>query len=178
MKTRASKLDAHAADLEEWFGKGMTLAEAKARLHERGVETSLANLSNWWSGRQERRVQEQVLDRIASGAAFNDRLAKSFSENPPPNLEALISLHRVIVMQLSVHGVANPNLLARIEGLMKSVMQYEMMRLKKQELDLDARRVELLEAKAKQADAAAEVIQGNLTPEEKATRIKEIFGLQ
>ena len=39
------------------------------------------------------------------------------------------------------------------------------------------RRLELLEAKAKQAEAAEEIAKADLTPEEKAARIKQIFGL-
>lgn len=50
--------------------------------------------------------------------------------------------------------------------------------LKSRDQEMDARRVALLEKRATQADAAAQVSgDGQLTPEEKAARMKQIFGL-
>ena len=48
-------------------------------------------------------------------------------------------------------------------------------KLKTRQLDIQERRVALLETKAKQADAAKDVINSNLSPEEQRQRLKEIL---
>lgn len=179
-KTRVSKLAPYASLLESWFTAEppLTYAEAQARLKaEKGVSVSIARLCIWWAGEQTRSLQDRLLDSVASGARFNERLGREFGDSPPPAVGRLIELLRFLVMQLGVHGAADPKLLKVVEGLMRPVMEHERMELQRGQLKLDERRLELLEDKARQADAAAEVVKSGLTPEETATRVKEIFGI-
>lgn len=48
--------------------------------------------------------------------------------------------------------------------------------LKADQLDQDRRRLKILEAKAAQADAAKQVTQSTLTPEERDRKLRNIFG--
>ena len=48
--------------------------------------------------------------------------------------------------------------------------------LKAEQLEQDKRRLKMLEAKAAQADAARQVTQSTLTPEERDARMRSIFG--
>lgn len=62
------------------------------------------------------------------------------------------------------------------DGNVKAYVALAKLRLAKQQVDLDRRRIELLEAKAAQADQAKEVAgDGKLSAEEKAARLKQIF---
>jgi hypothetical protein len=61
-------------------------------------------------------------------------------------------------------------------GNAKAYVQIAKLGLMRRSLDLDARRVAILEAKAKQADAASELVNNEaLSEEEKALRLKQLF---
>src|SRR3989442_1123746 len=108
-KRKQSKLEEHVEQLDEWFGaEEITLAEARKRLGKLGCSVSLARLSEWRRARQWRRLRQQLLEQIAAGARHCEEVEREFGQNPPPELETLIKLHRVIILQLSAQTDAKP----------------------------------------------------------------------
>jgi len=179
-KHRASKLDAVADELTEWFeAEHLTLDQARERLHEdHGIRVSRSRLSQWWARENERRMQQRLLERIATGARFCKQVRSKFSgASPAPDLDTLAGLIRVLVMQLSVRGQADPKTLEIVQRMMRMLIQHERARLKQQEIRIDQRRLELLERRAKQAEQAEEVAGSELSAEQKQERIKQIFGI-
>lgn len=188
MKARESKLDAFAEQLAAWFtptcegGEGLTLAQARARLAERGCAVSLNSLSLWWRRHQQARMQERLLVDIASGARFNRQLERSLGDNPPPELQTLIKLVRTLVAQLAVNGSTDPDILRVVGNLVALVLEHDKSRaahaLKEKDLEIKERRIVLLEQKAAQADAAKATLgDAALTEEQKRERLRQIFGM-
>lgn len=142
MKSRPSKLDDVAEHLDKWFGEEKaSLAIAQQRLvSEYDIQVSLGRLSSWWADRQQRLVQEQLLERVASGARFVRDLEDRFSKDAPPELSTLVNLLKLLVMQLSVHGAADPKTLSIVSGLMKPVMDFAKLQQAQQELELSRAR--------------------------------------
>lgn len=179
MKQRKSKLDERAEDLDSWFeGEKLTLDQARAKLAEFGISVSRSRLGTWWESRQAAKMQQVILDRISSGAQSAQQIAKAFDRAPAPEVEALIRLHRFIVHQLAVNGMAEPKLLATASAMMRPVMEWARLEDRAKDRALDERRVALLEKKAAQADETKAVVESDLDPEEKMRRIRQTFGLQ
>ena len=180
MKERQSKLDAHAARLDQWFGvEKQSIEYVREQLAQDGVAVSASRLSEWWSARQSQLMQERQLSMIASGARQCKDVEKQFAENASPQMDMLMALHRVLILNLSTAATADSKLLKLVNETMYPVLQYESGRtkaeLEKQKLDLAARRVKLLEEKAKAFDQAKEVVALQLSPEEQKRRLKEIL---
>lgn len=71
MKKRpGAKLARHAADLDRWFREERLSSEAvRQRLAALGCQVSAERLTHWRAQREVRRVQEQLLEQLARGAA-------------------------------------------------------------------------------------------------------------
>jgi len=183
MKQQASKLDRHADALRQWFtpadqgGDGITLAEARARLLKLECSVSASRLSLWWQHQQQRSMQEQILGRITSGAQLNREVEKRFDKDPAPATETLIKVFKVLIMELSLHGQAQPQILKLIGPLMAQVLVDAKLQSQAEDRKLEERRVQLLETKAAKADQAEQVTKSDLTPQEKEQRMRAVFGL-
>lgn len=188
MKARESKLDPHAEKLVAWFtakkegGEGLTLLQAQNRLLELGLKVSINTLSCWWQQHQQSRLRDKMLSDIASGAQFNRQLEKSLGDNPPPELQTLIKLIRTLVAQLALNGSADGEALKLVGSLTSLVLDHDKSRanytLKEKDLEIKERRIVLLEQKAAQADQAKATLgDAALSEEEKAQRIRQIFGM-
>jgi len=181
MKRKASKLDSYAEQLRAWFtpadqgGEGLTLSDVRARLADSGFAVSLSRLSTWWSAEQDRQMRDQILGRITSGARLSADLEKRFAKDPPPEIETLLKIFRVLIMQMSLQGQANPDILKLVGPLMTHVMGKLKLDDHAADRDLELRRVTLLEAKAAKADQAEQVEHSALSEAEKAERIRAIF---
>ena len=124
-KRRPSKLDDHAETLTEWFDGGMTLQMAQLSLAEKfGVKVSIGRLSTWWADTQSQRRQDMVIERVVAGANLDERIEAEFQRNPAPELVTLISLLRVLVRQCIIEGQTDPEMLDRIPGLIKPVLEF------------------------------------------------------
>src|SRR5947208_15031132 len=109
LKSGTSRLEDYADHLDAWFEEEeITLAAARERLTEAGCKVSPARLSAWRRARQWERMREQLLAQIAAGARHCKEVELEFGQNPPPELETLIKLHRVIILQLSAQAEAKP----------------------------------------------------------------------
>ncbi len=178
MKARASKLDAHAERLTEWFLEGKSLKEAQEQLKLDGCSVSLGRLSEWWQSRQSAMQEEQLLKQIASGAQQCKEVEKQFAESPAPEFDTLIRLHRVLILKLSTQGHADPEMLELVNRMMKPVLVFARLQQTSAQIKLDERRVTLLEEKAKLADQAQGVMgDAALTEEQRTARMRELFGM-
>jgi hypothetical protein len=182
-KAVQSKLDPFTASLDEWFGvQKLSLEEVREKLKEDGCSVSLSRLSRWWEARQTVLAEEKLLNQIATGARTHAAVVKQFGENPPPELQTLIDLHRVLIMQLSTAGAANPKMLELADRCMRTVMDYisgqTKATLENRKLELGERRVTILERKAHQADQAKGILTNKeLSEEEKRLKMRALFGI-
>lgn len=150
-KQKQSKLDQHADRLTEWFLAGKTLKEAQEQLRLDGCVVSLSRLSDWWSARQRARQEESLLGQIASGARQCQAVEQAFGSNPPPELETIIKLQRVLIMKLSVAANADPELIELVARLTKPTMEYAKLQEKRMERELAERKYRDLVAEKKAA---------------------------
>ncbi|MDE2102215.1 MAG: hypothetical protein KGL39_33525 [Patescibacteria group bacterium] len=158
-----------------------TLDEIQSWLKAEGCTVSLAGLSRWLESARQRRLQSRLLSDIASGARQSQQVERAFSKNPAPEFETLIKLHRVLTLQLSTQGRANPELLPLADQFTKTILAAISAKskadLESRKLGLQERRVSLLEKKAAAFDAAKKVLtDADLSAEEREQRIKEIYG--
>jgi hypothetical protein len=69
-------------------------------------------------------LEERILDLIAAAAGECKKIEAEFGKNPPPQLETLINLHRVIVLHLCDAPDRSQKTLELITRLMRPVMEY------------------------------------------------------
>lgn len=184
MKTRPSKLDAHAARLTEWFQEGMTIKAAQAQLKLDGCSVSTGRLSEWWDARQSSMQEEQLLRQIATGANQCREVEKAFGENPAPELQTIIKLQRVLILKISTQANANPELIELVARLTKPAMEFAKLVEKRRENDLAERKVTALEENRKQAKAELQKLRdpkAQLPEEDRKAivdKVDEILGLK
>ena len=177
-----STLDPFAESLDRWLtakpeGDGLYYRQVIENLAtEHNHTTTKSTLSNWWNKRQAAKDRAALTGRIAEGAETFRQVKSAFGKNPPPDVEFLISFCRQLSFQLAA-GEPDPKLLTLAQGFMKNVLDYARIEESRRSLSLDQRRVELLERKAAQAeDTERAVSDSNLTDEQRAQRIREIYG--
>ena len=184
-KEQESKLDAFVERLDQWFGvEKKTLAWVQKQLHLDGCDVSTGRLSEWWSERQSVLAARAMLAQIATGAKQSKEIEAAFAKNPAPELETLIKLQRVIVLQLSTQGAANPDMVKLADQLTNTVISFVSGRtkaeFKERELRLaeDKFQLEFCEKILDQAlrDKAAAIASSNLSNADKiAAMRKEAF---
>jgi hypothetical protein len=148
MKQKASKLDAYAERLQDWFIAGQTLAQAQEQLRLDGCDVSLSRLSDWWQARQSARQEELLLSQIASGARQCHEVRAALSKSPSPEVETLIALHRTLVLKLSTQANLDPAMFKVVGSLMDRVLEWEKERGKKEDRSLARAKFEFDAAKA------------------------------
>lgn len=154
MNKRPNKLDAHAADLRIWLakpedgGENLTLDAAAARLRERGVKGTPASLrvaiSKWWTAQRLEAGRQSILHRIASGRKVSEDITKQFSENPPPELENILALLRVVIMQQAVEGKPDDELVKLATLALKPILENEKQKISRASLELEREKFERL----------------------------------
>lgn len=168
-KATKSKLDAFQDKLEVWFGmENKTLAEVRELLKAEGCSVSLSRLSDWWERRQGTLAEEKLLHSIATGAQLCRKLDAEMGANPPPELDTIMRLNRVLIMSLSTTGQANPEHLQMADRMTRTVLEHMKVLEKRQDRALMERRVVLLEEKSANAlrlIAEARKSTGGVTPE-------------
>lgn len=127
-------------------------------LQEYSVEVALSTLSEWHSWYALKRRMEAAAERANQTSI---ELAKN-SDLTPEDIE------RVAQTVFTAESLQYQDV--------KAYVALAKLRLASRALDHDARRLAVLEAKAQQADKATEITNNpQLTEEEKAARIKQIF---
>src|ERR1043166_284944 len=132
--------------------EGTTPANASAR-EEPGVEGG-AKEEEQNSGR------EWLLAQIAEGARHCKAIEAEFGKNPPPELETLIKVHRVMVLQLSSQKETDRETIGLVTALMRPVMEWARLQEKRKERELAE---EKYRAQAEAQKAAKS--EGGLSPE-------------
>jgi hypothetical protein len=176
MKARKSILDAHAAKLADWEAESLTLAQMCERLAEAGCKVSPSRVSDYLSRSRSDKMRADLLTQISTGAQQIKDVEEQFSRNPAPGLETLIKLNRVLILKLSTMGNADPSLIELATSLTKTAMDYEKLNVKREELELTREKFEHLKALAERAGETERALDADLTAEERAQRIKEIYG--
>lgn len=178
-KNRPNKLDPFAARLDEWVAEGKTLSQMQQGLAADGCVSSLSSLSEYLSRRRSAALERELFERIASGGRMNQELDTAYRENPAPDIERLIQVSKTLIMTLQVQGAANPKLLTLANNMQQTVLTYLSGRTKAElesaKLKLGERKIVLLEEAAERARRTEEVLDANVSAEEQAKRIREIF---
>lgn len=171
MKTRKPRCDAWYARLtvaqqdEAWrlcneLGFERAASEI-ARRYSLSRAPSLTALSNWWRDWPLRRA-------FADFGSIAEQVKAALRDLPDLRLDRdQIETVAQAVFTAAALRRQDPDLYATLRRLS----------LAEQQLALDRERLELLRRKAAQADAAQAVAASSLTPEEKAAKFREIFGL-
>ena len=136
-KQQKSKLDQFTERLDEWFGvEKKTIAQVQEQLRLDGCSVSSGRLSEWWHSRQRQKMQAALLSQITTGANQVKAVEKAWGQNPPPELSAIIKLHRTLIWKLATEGTVAPEMLELVSGLMKSVVDFDKLNLKREEFSL------------------------------------------
>lgn len=144
-----------------------TLAEMLEWLKAEGCSSSASRLSKFLSDLRQQRLQDRLLNQIANGARQCKAVEQQFGDNPAPELDTLIKLHRVLILQLSTQGNADPEFLKLADQMMRTAMEFVSAQTKAQ---FKERELSLGEAKFKESlrdklqaglDAVAEAFKTN-----------------
>ncbi|HEY0966942.1 MAG TPA: hypothetical protein VGD88_06105 [Opitutaceae bacterium] len=170
-----SKLDSLLPEQREqliaWLvDENLPYDQAVVRLRkEFGVETSIAALSRFYSTRcftlRSSQAKEFAEHVVAEALKGEDKLD-----------EATLAL---IKQKAFEHAYARNGNVNELATLAKIIGDTRKLQLKERDQDLAERRIQILEKKAAQADAAEGVTRDEqLTPEQRQAKLKEIFGLK
>jgi hypothetical protein len=157
--------------LEEWlFEENLSYQDAKKRLwQDFNVSTSRSGLERFYA----RVNQRRLLQRIAENAGKAREIEGEFAKHAAPVPEAVVKL----VTQLAFEEMTAGRKLDK-DFIVKLTKLAVDSGLKAKKLELDERKIELLEAKAKQADEATQALKNpKLSEEEQKAKLKEIFGI-
>ena len=144
--------------------------EARDRLwNDFGVKTSRTALSHFYA-------TQCFSLRYSEAGEMADTVATEMAARPDKFDEATIALVRQKTFE---RAVARDGNLDELAILAKILHDSAKLRLKERDQQLTERRLQLLEKKAAQADAAENVTRDSaLTPAEREAKLKEIFGLR
>jgi hypothetical protein len=124
-KEKKSKLDQFARQLLEMDDEKKTIAQMVDWLKAEGVTAStglLGGEDGYLAKLRRSRLQDRLLAQITSGSDQCSQVEKAFAKNPAPELETIIKLHRVLILQLSTIGNANPEILKLSDQLTNTVI--------------------------------------------------------
>jgi hypothetical protein len=112
--------------------------------------------------------REWLLARIGEGARHCKEIEAEFGKNPPPELETLIKVHRVMVLQLSSQKKTERETIGLVSALMRPVLEWARLQQKRKESELAEEKyraqVEAQKA-AMQRELEAAKSEGGLSPE-------------
>ena len=152
------------AQLCDWMLSGLPYHKVKALLAEQfKVATTLSALSSFYQDF----CSAALLAQRSRAVGVAEDIAAEAAKTPGRFDAATIDALKQKAFELAIQPLADPRDVKSIFSLV----------LKARDQDLEARRIVVLEAKAQKADQAEQVERSDLTPEQKAARYKEIFGM-
>ena len=153
------------AQLAEWLLNGMPYHQAQALVEkEFSVSVSLPCFTSFWRAV----CQPELLRRRVRAVETADAIASESVKSPGRLDKATLDALKQLAFNEAIKPGADPKAVKAIFGLI----------LKSRDQDLDNRKIELLERKAAQAEQAEGTLKdSNLSDEEKAARMRQIFGL-
>lgn len=81
-------------------------------------------------------LREELLAQITHGGRLCAELESQLGKNPPPELETLIKLYRVMILKFSAEANVAPDLFKLVTDLMKPVMDWARLQEKRREREL------------------------------------------
>ncbi len=81
-------------------------------------------------------IQENLLNQIAQGAKLCHEVEREFGDNPAPELETVIKLHRLMILKLSAEAHVKPQLLSHVHSLTKSALDWARLEEKRKDREL------------------------------------------
>ena len=143
-------------DVDTMLLSGESYRKVQQRLEEDGIKLSQEAIRRYY--------HSQILPaRLARQNKTAEELNKISVEGGD---EATMRAIRSAALDLAASPSCDPKALNILVGLI----------LRAEQLAQDKRRLKILEAKAAQADAAKQVTQSTLTPEERDRKLRNIFG--
>lgn len=118
-----SILKPHAATILDLKLGGKTNKAIHKWVKAEGICIGYSALSDFIARLLEEREQNQLLDRITSGASQVREVEERFKNNAAPGLETLIKIYRVLILQLTTSGQADAELLKLADQLMNTFAQ-------------------------------------------------------
>lgn len=97
------------------------LKQVDKDLTAEGFKSADSGSTKVWDSQQ---FQRRLLEQIALGARHCQEIEREFGKSPPPELETLIKLHRVIILQLSTQTDSSPGAARLVTAMMKPVMEW------------------------------------------------------
>jgi hypothetical protein len=82
------------------------------------------------------RLEEELLERLAQGARLCQELESKLRQDPAPELETILKLHRVLVLRLSAEAQARPEMLSLVSALMKPLLDWARIEEKRKDREL------------------------------------------
>jgi hypothetical protein len=159
--------------LTEWlFEENISYKDCAKRLYQDfNVTSSRSALERFYQREQQRRL----LARIADSARKANEIADTFAKNPAPVPKAVVDL----VTQLAFEEITERGSTGLDKDFIVKLTKLAVdSGLKAKKLELDQRRIELLEAKAAQATEAEKALTNTaLSEEQQRAKLKEIFGI-
>jgi hypothetical protein len=137
-------------------------------------------LSSWGEARRSEQLRERLLGQIASGARQVKEIEGQFKTSPPPEVETIIKLQRVLIMQLSTQATANPELIGLVAKLTKPSMEYAKLLEKRADRDFAIEKFQFDAAKAclEKLPELRAIASGGLSKNEKVQEVRlKLFGI-
>jgi hypothetical protein len=159
------------AQLAEWLLGGMPYHSAREAVRkEFGVEVrSLSAFSVFYS----EVCRPQLLRRRAMAATTADEIAAEAEKSPAQFDRATVDAIRQKAFELAISPMSSP---ADVKALFMLLQKSRDQDLKVEGLEIARRRLDILERRESQSKDV--LTNTALSPEEKAARMKQIFGLQ
>jgi len=138
MKRTASKVDKYEAELAAWFrDENLSLSAARQRLLEQHqLSVSIGSLSRFWTCREQARMRDQLLARVATGAELGRTLEAQYARQDAPTLNTLVKLARTLVLQLAVSDTADRPTLKLARDFLDTALKHADLERRREELSL------------------------------------------
>jgi hypothetical protein len=124
MKEKRSRLSPFEEALFAMETRKSPLTEMQAWLAGQGVTITTVGISKFLASRRRHRWQAQLLAQVASGGQPAEEAATALQASPPPELDTLIKLSRILVFEQTSRLVITPELTRQAREMTKMVLTY------------------------------------------------------
>ena len=174
----ASRIDDHETRVLAWLEQeNHSYREVVQMLAEDGLTVSVSAVCRWYQARKQEQLRSQVLRNITSASSAAREIRAQAREQGLPDMGSVMDYVGVLATQMALRPdtEVDPTQLAK---LLSPLLEWQRLKRKDTELQMDREKLELLKAKAAQADQTAEVAADQAgTPEERMAKIRAIFGM-
>jgi arginine repressor len=173
-KPTESKLDRYAETLVEMERDKKTLKEMQAWLVAEGVNVVQSTIGRFLESLRSARSQAEVLQLVVTGSQHCKEIDAALGKNPAPELATLINLFKVLIMQLTSKGVADPEMLKLADQLSRTVIESISGQTKAAFKEREIRLAEQKQAETKK-DEATKALEYCLEEAKQSPAVQELF---